>query len=232
MRRPVRVEGVEPVEPLPVSAHACVYGLITGKPSTPSTPSTPAAVSSPSTSQKTGRGCPGMPIVDYEPPAARSAAESVETSEATQPDRSALGRRSRRKGKTWEREVAVLLRAVFGEHVKRGFQSRSGRDGCDVEGSPSWLEAKHAQLVDIRAAVRQALRDTDGRAVLVVCKDDRKPPGWLPTRPSAPPLAVMRLADWLELAKRAYGRQGPAMPDANSESPEAAGRGRKLRGRT
>lgn len=98
------------------------------------------------------------------------------------------GRRSRAKGKTWEREVAKLLRPVFGEHVKRGFQSRSGRDGADVEGSPFWVEAKHGRLVNVRAALAQALKATDGRPPLVVAKDDR-----------SEPFVVMQLHDFLRI---------------------------------
>ena len=107
--------------------------------------------------------------------------------------RSRAGRRSRTKGKVWERAVAALLRPIFGEQAKRGFQSRSGRDGCDVEGTPFWVECKHGQLVNLRAALKQALEDSDGRPVVVCAKDDR-----------SAPLAVMRLSDWLELVQSAY----------------------------
>jgi hypothetical protein len=118
-------------------------------------------------------------------------------------DRARLGRRSRRKGKTWERELAALLRPLFGEHVKRGFQSRCGRDGCDVEGTPFWLEAKHGKLVNVRAALRQALEATDGRPAVVVAKDDR-----------SAPLVVMRLEDWLGLVEGRRGGLAPAPVDA------------------
>lgn len=111
--------------------------------------------------------------------------------------RSRLGKRSRTKGKTWERAVAALLRPVFGAEVARGFQSRSGRDGCDVEGTAYWVEAKHGKLVNVRAAIRQALAATDGRPVVVVSKDDR-----------STPLVTMQLSDWLELARRAHAPGG------------------------
>ena len=38
------------------------------------------------------------------------------------PDRRKLGRRSRRKGKDWEQQVARDLRPLFGEGVKRGLR--------------------------------------------------------------------------------------------------------------
>jgi hypothetical protein len=122
------------------------------------------------------------------------------SSGSTASTRSALGRRSRRKGKTWERELAALLRPLFGEHVKRGLQSRCGRDGCDVEGTPFWLEAKHGKLVNVRAALRQALEATDGRPAVVVAKDDR-----------SAPLVVMRLGDWLELVRVIQADPGTAL---------------------
>ena len=56
------------------------------------------------------------------------------------------------------------------------------------------------QLVDLRAALRQAIADTDGRPPVVVAKDDRKPPGWRVGEPGMPPMVVMRLDDWLALA--------------------------------
>lgn len=108
--------------------------------------------------------------------------------ELRKPDRTRLGRLSRRKGKAWERELAALLRPVFGDHVARCFQSRSGRDGCDVEGTPFWVEAKHGRLVNVRAALKQALDATDGRPVAVVAKDDR-----------STPIVVMRLEDWIAM---------------------------------
>ncbi len=94
------------------------------------------------------------------------------------------------------------MRPVYPE-AKRGFQSRSGRDGCDVEGTPYWVECKHGKCVNVRAALRQALATTDGRPVLVVAKDDR-----------TEPIVVMRLCDWLEHA----ARQGAA-PTAGSSGP-------------
>lgn len=108
--------------------------------------------------------------------------------DAVKPDRSRIGRCSKRKGKVWEREVAALLRPVFGEHIARGWQSRNGREDCDVKGSPYWIECKHGQLVNLRAALKQAIADTDGRTPVVIAKDDRRDP-----------VVVMRLDDWIKL---------------------------------
>lgn len=102
-------------------------------------------------------------------------------------DASRRGRRSRTKGRVFERAVAKLLRDVYGQHIRRGWQSRSGREGCDVEGSRWWLELKHAKLVNLRAALKQASEDTDGRPVAIIAKDDR-----------TEPVVLVKLADWLE----------------------------------
>lgn len=112
-------------------------------------------------------------------------------------DHSAIGRRSKRKGKTWERAVAQLLRPIFGEQCARGWQSRNGREDCDVKGSPYWIECKHGQKVNYRAALAQAIDDTDGRPPVVIAKDDNERP-----------VVVMLLDDWLALAGKAQTNKG------------------------
>lgn len=116
--------------------------------------------------------------------------EQLDESSSSKPDRSRLGRCSRRKGKTWEREVAALLRPIY-PNAKRGFQSRSGRDAPDVDGTPFHIEAKHGKCVNVRGALKQALDATDGRPVVVIAKDNR-----------SDPFVVMRFEDWLALAKQ------------------------------
>lgn len=94
----------------------------------------------------------------------------------------------RRKGHDWERELARLLRPLFGDGVCRGYQARDGNAAPDVDGTPYWFEAKHGVLVNLRAALRQAVKATDGRVPIVVAKDNR-----------SEPLVVMRFRDWLAL---------------------------------
>lgn len=95
----------------------------------------------------------------------------------------------RRKGRAWEQEVARKLRALFGDAVKRGLQTRGGgKEAPDVDGTPYHIECKHGRLVNLRAALAQAIRDTDGRVPVVVAKDDR-----------SEPIVVMRMSDWLRL---------------------------------
>jgi hypothetical protein len=97
-----------------------------------------------------------------------------------------MGLYQRMKGKRVERAVAELIRRVFPD-AKRGFQSRAGTDQCDIEGTPYWFEIKGGKCPNPRAALKQAIEDTDGRTPVVVVKDDR-----------CEPFVVMRLSDWLE----------------------------------
>jgi len=120
-----------------------------------------------------------------------------------------MGRRSRKKGHDWERAIAKLLRPIFGESVHRGHQSfRGGRaagEGCDVDGSPFWIEAKHSQQTNPRSAIRQCNETqadcSDTRPPVAICKDDRKPPNWTVGVPMDQPIAVMELSDWLDLVE-------------------------------
>lgn len=113
-----------------------------------------------------------------------------------------MGKLSRDKGKRWERAVATRMRDLFpasAGSIKRGWQTRSGRDGADVEGLPFrlWPEAKHGKLVGLREALRQAIEACQpGDLPVVVAKDDR-----------SEPLALMRLADWETLIRRVRGEE-------------------------
>ena len=93
---------------------------------------------------------------------------------------SARGKLSRMKGKVFEREVARDLRAIYGEQVKRGWQAREGTDAPDVENVPYWVECKHHQRVNVRAAVAQARADVKKSKrelpILVVVKDNGETP--------------------------------------------------------
>lgn len=97
-----------------------------------------------------------------------------------------MGLMQRMKGKRVERAVAELIRRVFPD-AKRGWQSRSGRDAPDIDCTPYWFEVKGGKCPNPRAALKQAIEDTDGRVPVVIVKDDR-----------CEPFVVMRLSDWLE----------------------------------
>lgn len=118
-----------------------------------------------------------------------------------------MGKRSRTKGKEWERSVARMLRPIFGKQVYRGHQDARAKEahceGCDVDGTPFWIETKHKHTVNILEALRQCSEAQTGcgdrRPAVVISKNDKKPPGWAPGKPLSPPLATMELGVFLGL---------------------------------
>lgn len=125
-------------------------------------------------------------------------------------DRSVMGRRSKARGKGWERAIARAFRAIFGEGIFRGHQdSRGGAaasEGADVDGSFFWVEAKHGKAVSVWAALRQARTKQaevgDVRPRLVIAKTRKRPPPGHGRR--EPEIAVMELEDFLELLADYY----------------------------
>ena len=105
----------------------------------------------------------------------------------------------RRKGAAWERAVANTLKAIWPD-ARRGLdQPQDGGHEPDITGTPYWLEAKAHRLVNIPAAIRQALEASDGRPPVAVTKSDR-----------APPLATMLLADWFDAMAELVSLRGQA----------------------
>lgn len=80
------------------------------------------------------------------------------------------GARSRRKGASYERELANRWRdSGLYPDAERGIgQARSGGDVPDVTGTPWWVEAKCQARPNVFAALEQAEEATDGRAPIVV----------------------------------------------------------------
>lgn len=69
-----------------------------------------------------------------------------------------MGKMQRRKGQTWEREVASIL-SEFWPNARRGIgQSRASGEVADVDIPDLWVECKHGQKVNYRAALAQALK--------------------------------------------------------------------------
>ncbi len=97
---------------------------------------------------------------------------------ADKTERSKRGRRSRRKGASFERWVVRRFREVFGTmQVRRGFQSRSGREAPDVDTPHFWIECKREKSTNPKSALQQAADAArKGYAPLAVCKDDRREP--------------------------------------------------------
>lgn len=119
-----------------------------------------------------------------------------------------MGKRSRDKGKRWEREVARLYRETVGAGKRTGWHQSHGLEVADVSvplplpGWPKgiWNECKHHARVPMRRALNQALEACpEGHLPVAVCKDDRKEP-----------LVVLLLDDWLSLLERLAPTEKPA----------------------
>ena len=89
------------------------------------------------------------------------------------------GKRSRDKGARFERETANLLKPTYPEAVRGVGQTQASSNGCDVEGSPFWIECKAGKVTNIEGAFKQALeakqKAKDERPILVISKRDRQP---------------------------------------------------------
>lgn len=105
------------------------------------------------------------------------------------------GAHSRRKGATYEREVAQQLTAAFGVPVARMLgQARDG--GHDLEVGPYVIECKRRKtLPTIAAWMRQCLlamtthQDLEKTVPVIIARED-----------AGESLVIMRLEDWLRLA--------------------------------
>lgn len=88
------------------------------------------------------------------------------------------GRGCRRKGHDFERSVASRLAVIFGDDkVRRGLQYRDGAECPDVVAPGTWIECKRGRQTNPRAALRQAIEDSQGKGVwpVAITKDDGDP---------------------------------------------------------
>lgn len=95
-----------------------------------------------------------------------------------------MSKSQRRKGAEGEREAAELCRQLWPQADRNPMQARGAkRDGCEVEGTPHWIEVKSGVRPPIMPALRQAKRDIaasgDARAPVVMAKTTRQ--GWTVT---------------------------------------------------
>lgn len=103
-------------------------------------------------------------------------------------DKSAIGRRSRRKGANGERELAKILTDA-GYECRRGCQY-NGRGAADVIGLPNvHIEVKRVERLDLYGAMTQSICDSKGLELPTVFHRRNNKP-WLVTMP---------INDWLLL---------------------------------
>ena len=106
-----------------------------------------------------------------------------------------MGAGQRRKGHDFERWLVQRFREALPHvTVRRGLQSRSGKEEADVEVPPFWVEAKRGKKPNVRAALDQAESDAPaGRIPVAVIRDDR-----------ASPFVVLPLEYFLVMVRHAY----------------------------
>lgn len=97
---------------------------------------------------------------------------------------------SKLKGGRGEREFASLCRDEGYDDVQRGQQFQGGIDSPDVKGLPGvHIEVKRVERLNIHEAMRQSVRDSEGKAVPIVAHR-RNRDDWLIT---------MKASDWFAL---------------------------------
>lgn len=127
-----------------------------------------------------------------------------------------MPKNSRAKGARGELEVVELLGQVPGWEPRRGIQSRTGGDASDIEDTPYHIEVKLSKEGEHKGspefAMKQGLRDTNGRPVLAFTR--RTPPKgkkagpkrWLVTM-EASTFIAMQLALQTLLREREFERK-------------------------
>lgn len=105
----------------------------------------------------------------------------------------------RRKGKTWEQDVARRFREVVPESRRTGYH-QVAREGsgiaCDVSAAPFRIECKAGARPPILRALEQARQGCpEGWYPIAVCKQDRREP-----------TVTISLDDFLELVAQAVLR--------------------------
>jgi hypothetical protein len=107
-----------------------------------------------------------------------------------------MGKPSRDKGKTGEREAAAVWSALFGVPMRRS-QQYCGRsdESDDIVGQPGVsIEVKRRERLNLGAAVSRAVEDAaDGNVAVVLHRSNHQP--WLVT---------LRLNDLPELVVRLF----------------------------
>ena len=107
-------------------------------------------------------------------------------------DRSAVGRKSKRKGANGERELAKLLNE-YGYECRRGCQF-NGKGAADVIGLPGiHIECKRVEHLDLYGALDQSLRDTKGIDLSTVFHRRNNKP-WIVSMPMEQWILLYRLS--------------------------------------
>ena len=118
-------------------------------------------------------------------------------------EQSRRGRGNRNKGKVYERKIANFYKEL-GFPAKRTIQSRQGYEGCDVQGTPWWVECKHTKSIGVVLDWWQQTKSDilKGRAKSIIDSHTLPPHSVLHIRENgADDLVVISLAHWKELVQ-------------------------------
>lgn len=112
-----------------------------------------------------------------------------------------MGMKSRRKGKTGEREAAREFSRVLGVQARRGQQYAGGEDSPDVvtDCEELHVEVKRTESLRLYQALEQAINDAGDKLPIVLHRSNRKP--WV---------AILRLEDLPRLQRVLNGINGEA----------------------
>ena len=87
-----------------------------------------------------------------------------------------MGKMSRDKGKTGERELAKILRS-YGFEARRGVQYKGGADSPDVVGLDGvHIEVKRCERLELWKAIMQSCADSDTNEIPAVFHRKNKMP--------------------------------------------------------
>jgi len=106
-----------------------------------------------------------------------------------------MGRKSRDKGASGERELAHELSRLLGVEARRGRQYHGGPGSADVavDIPDVHIECKRTERLRLYEALEQAIGDAGGKAPIVVHRQNHKP--WV---------VIVRLDDLPRLAVQIY----------------------------
>lgn len=126
-----------------------------------------------------------------------------------------MGASQRRKGATWERDVANMLReAMPGAHVQRGQQSWDKSTDPDIRCPYFAVECKVGATPPIRQGMRQAVETAGDRWPIVVSRRNT------PAFEKAEDWVTMRMEDWQQLVRQwwdAFGEREWVSEDTDSK---------------
>lgn len=120
--------------------------------------------------------------------------------------RSQIGRGSRRKGASAEREAAEVLRPIFPDVRRKAMQARGGAEGADLENVyPYWVEVGVGKAVSAIAKWEQAARDlaADVSGYLTDGEKPERVPIALTKRDRSEWLVTMSAEAWCDLVRKA-----------------------------